>query len=80
MNITVQYRDDNIEAIMSNEHKLLVVSMEGLSLLTNLEDFEAPAKFLKIDNKRKLKFIANCMHRIFKQIINRKQKNTIENE
>ena len=39
MNITVQYRDDNIEATMSNEYKLLVVSMDGLSLLTNLVDF-----------------------------------------
>lgn len=68
MNITVQYRDDNIEAIMSNEYKLLVVSMEGLSLLTNLVDFEAPAKFLKIDNRKKKIFIDKCLGKLFKQL------------
>ena len=68
MNITVQYRDDNIEATMSNEYKLLVVSMDGLSLLTNLVDFEAPAKFLKIDNTRKKRFIDKCLSKLYKQL------------
>lgn len=64
MNITVQYRDDNIEATMSNEYKLLVVSMDGLSLLTNLVDFEAPAKFLKITEQRKKIFIDECLFKL----------------
>lgn len=64
MNIEVQYRDNNIEAIMSNEYKLLVVSMEGLSLLTNLVDFEAPAKFLKITEQRKKIFIDECLFKL----------------
>lgn len=68
MNINVQYRDDNIEATISNEYKLLVISMEGLSLLTNLVDYEAPAKFLKIDNKRKKIFIDKCLGKLFKQL------------
>ena len=68
MNITVQYRDDNIEATMSNEHKLLVVSMEGLSLLTNLEDFEAPAKFLKITKQRKKIFIRKCIVKLANEL------------
>lgn len=61
MNITVQYRDDNIEATISNEYKLLVISMDGLSLLTNLVDFEAPAKFLEITEQRKKIFIRKCI-------------------
>lgn len=64
MNIEVQYRDNNIEAIMSNEYKLLVVSMEGLSLLTNLVDFEAPAKSLKITEQRKKIFIDECLFKL----------------
>lgn len=69
MNITVQYRDDNIEATMSNEHKLLVVSIDGLSLLTNLVDFEAPAKFLKIDNKRKKIFMRKCLVKLANELL-----------
>lgn len=68
MNITVQYRDDNIEATMSNEYRLLVVSMKGLSLLTNLVDFEAPAKFLKITEQRKKRFIDKCLFKLYKQL------------
>jgi hypothetical protein len=68
MNIEVQYRDNNIEAIVSNEYKLLVVSMDGLSLLTNLVDFEAPAKFLKIDKERKKRFIDKCLFKLYKQL------------
>lgn len=69
MNITVQYRDDNIEATMSNEYKLLVVSMDGLSLLTNLVDFEAPAKFLKIDNQRKKIFIRKYIVKLSNKLL-----------
>lgn len=69
MNIQVQYRDDNIEAIVSNEYKLLVVSMEGLSLLTNLVDFDAPAKFLKINNTRKKIFIRKCMVKLSNKLL-----------
>lgn len=69
MNITVQCRDDNIEATISNEYKLLVVSMEGLSLLTNLVDFEAPAKFLKIDNIRKKIFIRKCIVKLSNKLL-----------
>lgn len=61
MNIEVHARDNNIEATVSNKYKLLVISMEGLSLLTSLEDFETPAKFLEIDNTRKKIFIRKCM-------------------
>lgn len=61
MNIEVQYRDNNIEAIVSNEYKLLVISIEGLSLLTNLVDYETPAKFLKITEQRKKIFIRKCI-------------------
>lgn len=68
MNINVQYRDDNIEATISNEYKLLVISMDGLSLLTNLVDFEAPAKFLKIDKERKKRFIDKCLSKLYKQL------------
>lgn len=69
MNINVQYRDDNIEATISNEYKLLVVSMEGLSLLANLIDYEAPAKFLKIDNQRKKIFVRKCMIRLANKLL-----------
>lgn len=69
MNITVQYRDDNIEAVISNEYKLLVVSMDGLSLLTSLQDFEAPAKFLEITKERKIKFIDKCLCKLYRKII-----------
>lgn len=69
MNITVQCRDNNIEATISNEYKLLVVSMEGLSLLTNLVDFETPAKFLKIDNIRKKIFIRKCMVKLSNKLL-----------
>lgn len=68
MNINVQYRDDNIEATISNEYKLLVISIEGLSLVTNLVDFEAPAKFLKIDKERKKRFIDKCLSKLYKQL------------
>lgn len=68
MNINVQYRDDNIEATISNEYKLLVISMDGLSLLTNLVDFEAPAKFLKINKERKKRFIDKCLSKLYKQL------------
>lgn len=68
MNINVQYRDDNIEATISNEYKLLVISVDGLSLLTNLVDFEAPAKFLKIDKERKKRFIDKCLSKLYKQL------------
>lgn len=69
MNITVQYRDGNIEAIMSNEYKLLVVSMDGLSLLTNLVKFNTPAKFLKIDNRRKEIFIRKCLVKLANELL-----------
>lgn len=69
MNIQVQYRDDNIEATISNEYRLLVVSMEGLSLLTNLVDFEAPAKFLKITEQRKKIFIRKCMVKLANELL-----------
>lgn len=69
MNIEVQVRDNNIEAIVSNEYKLLVISMDGLSLLTNLVDFEAPAKFLKMTKERKIKFIDKCLCKLYRKII-----------
>lgn len=69
MNITVQYRDNNIEAMVSNEYKLLVISMEGLSLLTNLVDFEAPAKFLKITKQRKKIFIRKCIVKLANELL-----------
>lgn len=69
MNINVQYRDNNIEAIMSNEYKLLVVSMEGLSLLTNLVDFEAPARFLKITEQRKKIFVRKCIVKLSNKLL-----------
>lgn len=69
MNITVQCRDDNIEATISNEYKLLVVSMEGVSLLTNLVDFEAPAKFLKITKQRKKIFIRKCIVKLSNKLL-----------
>lgn len=69
MNITVQCRDNNIEATISNEYKLLVVSMDGLSLLTSLEDFEAPAKFLKITEQRKKIFIRKCIVKLANELL-----------
>lgn len=69
MNIQVQVRDNNIEAIVSNEYKLLVVSMDGLSLLTNLVDFEAPSKFLKIDNQRKKIFVRKCIVKLSNELL-----------
>lgn len=69
MNIEVQVRNNNIEAIMSNEYKLLVVSMEGLSLLTSLVDFEAPAKFLEITKQRKKIFIRKCIVKISNKLL-----------
>lgn len=61
MNIEVQVRDNNIDATVSNDHRLLVVSMEGVSLLVNLVDDEAPAKFLEIPKQRKKIFIRKCI-------------------
>ena len=69
MNIEVQVRDNNVEAIISNEYKLLVVSMEGLSLLTNLVDFEASAKFLKITKQRKKIFIRKCIVKLSNKLL-----------
>lgn len=69
MNIEVQVSNNNVEAIMSNEYKLLVISMDGLSLLTNLVDFEAPAKFLEITKERKIKFIDKCLCKLYRKII-----------
>lgn len=69
MNIEVQVRDNNIEAIVSNEYKLLVISMDGLSLLTNLVDFEAPAKFLEMTKERKIEFIDKCLCKLYRKII-----------
>lgn len=69
MNITVQYRDNNIEATMSNEYKLLVISMDGLSLLTSLIDYEAPAKFLKITKQRKKIFIRKCIVKLANELL-----------
>lgn len=69
MNIEVQYRDNNIEAIMSNEYKLLAVSMEGLSLLTSLVDNDKEATILDIDNKRKKIFIRECIRKIASELL-----------
>lgn len=69
MDITVQCSDDNIEATISNGYKLLVVSMEGLSLLTSLENFEAPAKFLKITEQRKKIFIRKCIVQLSNKLL-----------
>lgn len=69
MNIEVQYRDNNIEAIMSNEYKLLVVSIEGLSLFTSLVDYEAPAKLLKITKQRKKIFIRKCIVKLSNELL-----------
>lgn len=69
MNIEVQYRCNNIEAIVSNEYKLLVVSMEGLSLLTSLVDYEAPSKFLKITKQRKKIFIRKCIVKLANELL-----------
>lgn len=69
MNIEVQYRGNNIEAIVSNEYKLLVISMEGLSLLTSLLDHEAPAKFLKITKQRKKIFVRECLVKLANELL-----------
>lgn len=69
MNIEVQARDNNIEAIVSNEYRLLVVSMNGLSLLTSVEDFEAPAKFLEITEQRKKIFIRKCIVQLSNKLL-----------
>lgn len=69
MNIEVQVRDDNIEAIISNEYKLLVVSMDGLSLLTSLVDFEAPAKLLEIPEQRKKIFIRKYIVKLSNKLL-----------
>lgn len=69
MNITVQYRDDNIEAVISNEYKLLVVSMDGLSLLTSLQDFDTSAKFLEITKQRKKIFIRKCIVKLSNKLL-----------
>ena len=69
MNIEVQVRDNNVEAIISNEYRLLVISMNGLSLLTSLVDFEAPAKFLEITKQRKKIFIRKCMVKLSNKLL-----------
>lgn len=69
MNIEVQYRSNNIEAVLSNEYKLLVISMEGLSLLTSLVDFEAPSKFLEITEQRKKIFIRKCIVKLANELL-----------
>lgn len=69
MNITVQVRDDNIEAIVSNEYRLLVVSMDGLSLSTSLADDNSEAKFFKITEQRKKIFIRKCMVKLSDKLL-----------
>lgn len=69
MNIEVQYRDNNIEVIVSNKYKLLVISMDGLSLLTSLVDFEAPAKFLEITKQRKKIFVGKCLVKLANELL-----------
>lgn len=69
MNIEVQVRNNNVEAIVSNEYKLLVISIDGLSLLTNLVDFEAPAKFLEITEQRKKIFIRKCIVKLSNKLL-----------
>ena len=61
MNIEVHASDNNIEAVISNEHRLLVVSIAGLSLLTSLVDDKVPTKILEIPVHRKKIFIRKCM-------------------
>lgn len=69
MNIEVQVRDNNVEAIVSNKYRLLVVSINGLSLLTHLEDFEAPAKILEITEQRKKIFIRKCIVQLSNKLL-----------
>lgn len=70
MNISIRLStDNNIEATVSNGKKLLAISMDGLSLLTNLEDYEAPAKFLKITEQRKKIFIRKCMVKLSNKLL-----------
>lgn len=69
MNIEVQARDNNIEAIVSNEYRLLAVSMEGLSLLTSLEDNKSPTKILEITEQRKKIFIRKCMVKLSNKLL-----------
>lgn len=68
MNIDVQIRGNNIEARVSNKYKLLVISIERLSLLTKLVDYEAPANFFKITKGRKKRFIDKCLFKLYKQL------------
>lgn len=74
MNISIRLStDNNIEATVSNDKKLLAISMEGLSLLiTNLEDFEAPSKVLNITKERKKIFIDKCLSKLYKQLCSTK--------
>lgn len=70
MNISIRLStDNNIEATVSNSKKLLAISMDGLSLLANLEDYEAPAKFLKITEQRKKIFIKKCMVKLSNKLL-----------
>ena len=61
--------NNNVEAIVSNEYKPLVISIDGLSLLTNLVDFEAPAKFLEITEQRKKIFIRKCIVKLSNKLL-----------
>lgn len=69
MNIEVQVRDNNIEARISNEYRLLVISMDVMSLLINLIDDEAPVKFLEITEQRKKMFIRKCMVQLSNKLL-----------
>lgn len=69
MNIEVQVRDNNIEARISNEYRLLVISMDGISLLVNLVDDDAPAKFLEITEQRKKIFIRKCIVKLSNKLL-----------
>lgn len=69
MNIQVQVRDNNIEARISNEYRLLVISMDGMSLLINLIDDEAPAKFLETTKQRKKIFIRKCIVQLSNKLL-----------
>lgn len=69
MNIDVQIRGNNIEARVSNKYKLLVVSMEGLSLLNKLLDYKAPVNFFKITKERKKIFIRKCIVKLANELL-----------
>lgn len=70
MNISIRLStDNNIEATLSNEYKLLAISMNGLSLLISLNDLEAPAKFYKITEQRKKIFIRKCMVKLSNKLL-----------